>query len=327
MEPLLCDPWLRPMVWGGRRLGKLLDKHLPAEQSYGESWEVSDHAMHRSIIANAPWRGHTLRQIMEQQREELLGPAAAKHEIFPWLIKFLDAHDWLSVQVHPDENAVKRLLPGENSKTEAWFILHAEPCSRIYAGLREGADEQVMRDALAKGTAAECLHSFEPAAGDFIFLPAGTVHAVGGGIVMAEVQQTSDATFRLFDWNRRDAEGKSRQLHIEESIASIHWDKGPVQPVRVDNFTSSKGQSRNIPLVDCKYFTMEYVEHTGPFSLPQGNMQTVIVAAGRGELKTANSEYPLETGQVWIVPARCPRVQWVPDESLSLVVARLPAHH
>ena len=124
-------------------------------------------------------------------------------------MKFLDARDWLSVQVHPDEEAVLRLWPGEGAKTEAWFVLAADPGSRIYAGLEPGTDKAGFRAALQAGTVAKCLHHFEPRPGDCVFLPAGTVHAVGGGVLMAEIQQTSDATFRLFDWHRRDAQGKS----------------------------------------------------------------------------------------------------------------------
>src|SRR5207248_4186771 len=175
-------------------------------------------------------------QLLETERAELLGPAAAACPTFPWLVKFLDCNDWLSVQVHPPEEAVKRLWPGEGSKTEAWFVLDTAPGSRIYAGLLPGTDAARLRAALKTGTVAECLHQFTPRPGDCVFLPAGTVHAVGGGVLMAEVQQTSDATFRLFDWDRRDAQGKSRTLHVEEALACIDWSRGPVTPERVADF-------------------------------------------------------------------------------------------
>src|SRR5205823_6838962 len=194
------------------------------------------HPLHRSRISTGPHRGRTLRDLMEQQRVALLGPSAAVHEQFPWLIKFLDACDWLSVQVHPDEQTVRRLWPGEGSKTEAWFVLDAQPGSRIFAGLLPGVDERGLREAATGGTVANCLHGFAPRPGDCVFLPAGTVHAVGGGVLIAEVQQTSDATFRLYDWDRRDAQGQGRTLHIEESLACIDWGQGPVEPVRIDDF-------------------------------------------------------------------------------------------
>src|SRR5207237_6124505 len=132
----------------------------------------------------------------------------------------------------------------------AWFILHAKAGSRVYAGLKQGVGPDAMRAAVAERTTHQLLHDFEPRAGDCIFLPAGTVHAVGGGVLMAEIQETSDVTFRLFDWNRVDAQGKSRQLHIEESFASIHWDKGPVIPQR----TADADQA----LVRCPFFHLDY---------------------------------------------------------------------
>src|SRR5438445_469469 len=269
--PLRFEPFLRPMVWGGRRLGEILGKPLPTREAYSESWEISDHALHHSVVASGPSAGQTLRHLMEHERKALLGSAAAEHGVFPWLVKFLDAHDWLSVQVHPDESAVKRLWPGEGSKTEAWFVLDALPGSRIYAGLLPGVDEPALRAALVEGTAADCLHSFVPRAGDCVFLPAGTVHAVGGGVLMAEVQQTSDATFRLFDWNRRDAQGQSRTLHIEEALACIDWDRGPDEHILTNPISGAvAGSGPHGPLrqalVHCPFFHLEHVRETAPFA-------------------------------------------------------------
>src|SRR5207244_4153139 len=156
----------------------------------GESWEISDHPLHRSVVANTPLAGATLRHLMETRRDEMMGLASVR-ATFPLLVKYLDANDWLSVQVHPDEEAVKKLWPGEGSKTEAWFTVDAAPGSRIYAGLLPGVGERELRAALHAGTVAECLHSFEPHPGDCVLLPAGAVHAVGGGVLLAEVQQTS----------------------------------------------------------------------------------------------------------------------------------------
>src|SRR5436190_16117564 len=146
LPPLRFVPFLRPMVWGGRRLGAILGKRLPTEEPYGESWEISDHPLHRSVVANAPLAGTTLRQLMETRRDELLG-TAAQHMIFPLLVKYLDANDWLSVQVHPDEETVKKLWPGEGSKTEAWFVIDTAPGSRVYAGLLPGVGEPELRAA------------------------------------------------------------------------------------------------------------------------------------------------------------------------------------
>ena len=254
--PCVSTPILRPMVWGGRRLGERAGQDdCRTQQPYGESWEVSDHPSHRSVVAGGPLAGRSLRQLVQEHRVPLLGCRSRRYDRFPWLVKFLDAHDWLSVQVHPDDEPVRTLWPGEGGKTEVWFVLDELPGSRIYAGLMPGVDEAELRAALAAGTVAECLHSFKPRPGDCVFLPAGTVHAVGGGVLMAEVQQTSDATFRLFDWNRRDAQGKRRALHIEESLACIDWSQGPVTPIHVGAGVGSQA------LVKCPYFDLTYEVH------------------------------------------------------------------
>ena len=324
--PLRFTPFLRPMVWGGRKLGDALGKSLPPTGSYGESWEVSDHELHRSVVAEGAWTGRTLRQLMEEERPALLGAAADKHTTFPWLVKFLDCCDWLSVQVHPDEQAVRRLWPGEGSKTEAWFVLDAAPGSRIYAGLLPGVDERRLRDALAAGTVADCLHQFTPRPGDCVFLPAGTVHAVGGGVLMAEVQQTSDATFRLFDWNRRDAQGQSRTLHIEESLASIHWSQGPVTPVKAAGFADAQpGNGRRQTLVRSPYFVLEYEQTNGSFSCGGvERLQLLLVLQGRGKIAAAGGEHRLAPGQAWVLPATMPRAVCHAESTLKTLLCTLP---
>jgi mannose-6-phosphate isomerase len=328
--PLRFLPFLRPMVWGGRRLGEVLGKQLPTDDSYGESWELSDHASHQSVVANGPSAGKTLRQLMEQDRTALLGSAADKHRLFPWLVKFLDARDWLSVQVHPDDKAVQRLWPGEGGKTEAWFVLAAEPGSRVYAGLLPGVDEPRLRKALAAGTVADCLHQFVPRPGDCVFLAAGTVHAVGGGVLLAEVQQTSDATFRLFDWNRRDASGKARALHVEEAMACIDWHRGPVQPIRAEDYAATvdrpvhQGRERKT-LVACAHFRLEYLQASEPFACGgEERLQVLIVVGGDGRLAMEAGDEELKLGQVWLLPASMPARWCRPGAGLRTLLCTLP---
>jgi len=327
--PIRFIPYLRPMVWGGRRLEKVLGKALPTGEQYGEWGEIADHPLHRSLLAHGA-EGRSLRDLMEQDRPALLGRTAEEHTTFPWLVKFLDACDWLSVQVHPDAQAVGRLWPGEGSKTEAWFVLAADPGSRIYAGLLPGVGEAELRAALQAGTVAQCLHQFEPRAGDCVYLPAGTVHAVGGGVLMAEVQQTSDATFRLFDWNRRDAQGKSRELHIEQALACIDLSRGPVQPVRVPGYgapVGSKGKSPNasfrIPLVHCPFFKLEYRWQAQPFTCGGNDeVEVMIVVEGQGRLMGQVKE-ELQAGQTWILPAALPPTQCQPEAGIGYLSCTL----
>lgn len=303
------------MVWGGRNLATMLAKELPTAENYGESWEVSDHPLHQSVIANGPLAGRTLHDLMQSQARDLVGPTVPTR--FPWLFKFLDANDWLSVQVHPDDSRVSELWPGESGKTEAWFILAARPESRIYAGLLPGVGPRDFLRALAHGGVTELLHSFTPRAGDCVFLPAGTVHALGGGVVLAEIQQTSDATFRLFDWNRVDAQGQSRKLHIQEGLAAVDWNQGPVQPITVEDLNVPGQRS----LVRCPYFHMDYLYRTEPAALPSpGTVQTLAILHGEascgGETMT--------TGQVCLLPATSPTLMLVPRPNVSALLCTLP---
>jgi mannose-6-phosphate isomerase len=230
LYPLRFEPIFKPAIWGGRRLADMFPG-APAEGPIGEAWILSDHGDDVSVVADGPLKGTTLRELMRDRREELLGPSLVHHEAFPLLLKVIDARENLSVQVHPDDSLAKSLAGVPRGKTEAWVVLHAEPGSRIYAGLKEGVDRPRLERAIADGTVADCLHSFEPTVGDCVYLPAGTVHALGGGITIFEVQQTSDTTYRLFDWNRVDAKtGKARDLHIGQALECIDFARGPARP-------------------------------------------------------------------------------------------------
>jgi mannose-6-phosphate isomerase len=294
-----------------------LGKALPAGEEFGESWEVSDHPAHRSVVAAGPLAGRTLHELMERYPEAL--PArAAPRPVFPWLIKFLDAADWLSVQVHPDDARAERLWPGEGGKTEAWLVLDAAPESQIYAGLLPGVDEPALRQALGRGKVAECLHAFTPRPGDCLFLQAGTVHAVGGGVLMAEVQQTSDATFRLYDWDRRDARGESRPLHVEESISCIDWGRGPVKPTRAD------GSLWRQPLVSCPFFELTHEVRVEPFGCPEGGgLQALLVLDGAGWLQAPWGEEWVTSGQVWVFPAGMTPATLRPETTLRVLRSSL----
>lgn len=327
--PLRFESYLRPMVWGGRQLAEVLGKHLPELGPYGEAWEISDHPSHASAIVQGPHKGQTLRQLMEREPSLLLGDSAARYPRFPWLVKLLDAWDWLSVQVHPNERDVARLWPGEGSKTEAWFVLAAAPTSRVYAGLLPGVDETRLRSALREGTVGDCLHQFSPRPGDCVFLPAGTVHAVGGGVLMAEVQQTSDATFRLFDWNRRDAKGQSRQLHVEEALACINWHGGPVQPVRAEGYPGGQqgpGGAIRQRLVECAYFTLEYLRESEPFPCGGiGLLQVLMVLHGRGRLSTGEGDWELVPGDTLLLPAALDVLTCRPEGDVGVLLSSLPS--
>ena len=230
LPPLRFKPILREYLWGGRRLGTELGKPIGDGDHYAESWEVVDHGADQSVVADGPLAGTTLHELVTQHGPALFGRHHPQRQ-FPLLFKFLDCQQTLSVQVHPNDEQAAKLDPPDLGKTEAWVVLAAEPGSKIYAGLKPGVDRDTLERELAAGTCETCLHEFEPRVGDCMFIEAGTVHALGAGLLIAEIQQASDTTFRLFDWNRVDRDGQPRQLHIEQALDVIDFARGPVNPL------------------------------------------------------------------------------------------------
>ncbi|MCE9637829.1 MAG: class I mannose-6-phosphate isomerase [Planctomycetes bacterium] len=266
--PLVLGPRLLEKPWGGRRIETVLGRALPAGQRIGESWEVYDRDGGSSVVLNGPLAGRTL--------ASLRGDTP-----FPFIVKILDAAENLSVQVHPDAAAAARL--GGEAKTECWFVLHAEPGAKVFRGLRSGVTKEELAAALANGSVETCLHSFEVTMGDTVFVPAGTVHTIGRGVLLAEVQQNSDTTYRMFDW------GRPREIHVREALDSIHF--GPRSPDKIPaQLLSDDGQLARLLMIQCPYFTVDSIEATGTFTLdvepsPTGVPAVLHVFAGEGELR------------------------------------------
>lgn len=321
--PLKFEPYLRPQPWGHRRLAAVFDRAVPMDSPVGESWELSAHPVHVSRVADGPLAGRSLCELWESERDGWCGDAAPQQ--FPWLLKFLDCHEYLSVQVHPGDATAAALRPGENGKTEAWVVLDADPAARIFAGFRPGVTRGEVVERLEDGSLVECLHSFVPRAGDCVFLPAGTVHAVGGGVLMAEVQQSSDATFRLFDWNRVGLDGRPRTLHREESLASIDWAAGPVNPVRPRSLPNLPEHVRGEALVDCHWFRWDRFQFAdGPWSLtPTFAAWTVI--AGSATLSGSGFHRRYRAGETVLTTGSEPDLTWQPHPRTTLLRVTLPA--
>lgn len=291
-------------------MGELFGKRLP-EGNIGESWEISAHPQHVSRVAEGPLCGQSLDDLCTCHANELIGSQRPADGRFPLLIKLLDCRDWLSVQVHPTDEIANRLLPGERGKTEAWVILEADAGARIYAGFKPGTTQPDLEGHLTHGTVERCLHSFAPRPGDCLFLPAGTVHAVGGGVVMAEVQQSSDATFRLFDWNRVGADGQPRALHLREALESIDWQQGPVRPIPGRNVPAPTG-ARMEHLVHCRYFTLDRFVVDPALELPARGALTIwMMVDGVAELQGRDgSFFNIRRGQTILLPASGPSLRW-----------------
>lgn len=317
MQPLFFPPILKRIRWGGRRLGTLLGKPIGPETDYAESWEVVDHGADQSTIPEGELAGWTLKRFVEERGQALFGRHAGRTQ-FPLLVKFLDANDRLSLQVHPNDAQAKTFDPTENGKTEAWVIVHAEPGSQLYAGLKAGVDRQTLRDCLTGEGLEDCLHKFDVSAGDCVFIPAGTVHAIAEGIVLAEIQQSSDMTFRLHDWGRMGSDGKPRELHIEQGLSCIDFNRGPVSPVIPQK---PSGGSITEELARCEYFVMHRHQSSEPFSIPgDDRFHVLMMLAGNAQFVAEGVHYPMGLGQSVLVPAACSEVQIVPQAGSKCTV-------
>ena len=302
MPPLVLRPLYRRYIWGGRRFATALGRDLPPGDDYAESWEVVDRGADQSVVAAGPLAGTTLGTLVRERGAELLGRHAPR-PAFPLLFKFLDACRDLSVQVHPDDARAARLTPPDFGKTEAWYVVDALPGSRIYAGLAAGVDAAGFAAALRAGRCAEVLHAFEPRPGDCIFIPAGTVHAIGAGLLVAEIQQSSDVTYRLHDWGRTGADGKPRPLHVEAGLEATTR-LGPVGPVRPTP-TADPAVHR---LVSSDYFLFDSVEPGERWSVG-GDDRCHLLAVLTGTVRfPAHPDLPpLGRGACVLVPAAAGR--------------------
>ena len=214
-------------IWGGHRLASLFGKKTPPTATIGESWEIVDRPEAQSIVRNGQFRDRTLHELWTRDRKAIFGdvrdsPSRTGVSRFPLLIKLLDAHDQLSLQVHPPEKIAAKL--GGEPKTEFWYVASAIPGAKLHVGLRKAVKRAEFEQAVSAGTVANLVHSIDVKTGDSIFLPAGRFHGIGGGNVLIEIQQNSDTTYRVFDWNRTDEAGKPRQLHIDQALQSIDFD-------------------------------------------------------------------------------------------------------
>ena len=320
MYPLRFRPLFRRYLWGGRRLQTVLHKDLGPGDDYAESWEIVDRGVDQSQVMYGPLAGMTLHELIETRGPELLGESHLQPS-FPLLFKFLDANDRLSVQVHPDDALAARLDPPDLGKTEAWVVMAAEPGSVIYAGLKRGFDREALAREVVRGTTHLCLHTIEPQVGDCIFLPAGVVHAIGAGLVIAEIQQASDTTYRLFDWNRVGKDGQPRPLHIDAALAAIDYQYGPVS-VQVPRPTEDP---RCELLVACDKFVLRRWQAVDSVTIPtRGRSQLLAMLAGSARLAGDPSELPLSVGQTALIPASCEGVQLQPDTHAHWLQIDLP---
>jgi len=318
LYPFVFEPIFKDRIWGGRELERLYAKKIPAKQPTGESWEISDRPGDASVITNGPLAGKDLRWLMANHAAKILGsakPAAAGR--FPLLCKILDAREKLSLQVHPPA-AKAAELKGE-PKTEMWYVADAAPDASLYVGLQRGVTRADFERKIADGTVADCFHRIPVRAGDTMFLPSGRVHAIGDGLVIFEIQQNSDTTYRVFDWNRVGLDGKPRELHVAQSLASIDFQD--FEPKLVGTKFTGDANLQKRSLVNDPLFDVEAWKLAAGASslLSPKKLQIVAVTTGMVELKSGSTVVSLAAGQFSLIPASLERTEVVSQSGASLL--------
>lgn len=322
LGPLLFQPILKQACWGGDRLGIDLSKSIGPENDYAESWELVDLPHQQSLVVNGPFAGWFLDQVCQNYSTELYG-SQRQFERFPLLIKYLDVQNRLSIQVHPNDGQAFELAGGVG-KTETWIVMDSTPESRVYVGLKKPVSQTEFEHLLSEGGVEECLHSFKVSPGDVIHIPAGTVHAVSGSVLLAEVQQASELSYRLSDWDRHLQGEIKRELHLEEALYCLDYAQGPVEPVAPEAFCEVATHYSE-KLVNCDYYAIHRHRVKSQFELPiDDQFKIVMLLEGCGTMTTGGEMYEIEKGQTWLIPASATSLQIVPEEEITLLEVFVP---
>ncbi|MDB5140558.1 MAG: yvyI [Mucilaginibacter sp.] len=323
LYPLKFEPIYQYRIWGGRRLANLLSKPLPAKDPVGEAWILSDRDDHPSKVTQGKLKGKTISQLMATAPEQLMGKLSDKFKRFPLLLKFLDCQQVLSVQVHPSDQLTKYIPKGDSGKTEAWVVLETGEKAVIYAGLKPGTTEDTLRVSLHQHKVADTLASFKPTVGDSVLIKAGTVHTLGD-VVVFEVQENSDVTYRLYDWDRIDEKtGKPRDLQVDKAIACIDFTKTAIGPVTP--FINSDKPIHKEKLIEDPHFELWRVTGQYPFMVGKEATPRVLVCIdGEGDLECDSEFYPFNKGEVILLPSACGACPFVPKGEITLLEIALP---
>jgi len=322
LYPLSFEPIFQYRLWGGRRLGDWMNKPLP-DGPIGEAWILSDRQDQASKVSEGPLRGKTLTALMSEAKVAILGDHAARFDRFPLLLKFLDVREMLSVQVHPRDDQTELIPQGESGKTEAWVVLDADPGCRIYAGLKSGATADDLR-ALAANTADDHLASFRPEIGQGVLIKAGTVHSLGDGVMVFEVQENSDVTYRLYDWDHVDAKtGKPRDLQVDRALACVDFHQGAITPgVAALEITAPV---RREQYFNDAHFRVWRLQGGAPFEVGAvGQPRIVVCVDGAGSVEHNGVDHPMARGAVTLLPAIVGACRFRPDGVVTVLEIAVP---
>lgn len=299
LYPIVFNPILKEKIWGGTKLKTVFNKEITSDIT-GESWELSTVKGDISVILNGKYEGKSLNDLISEFPEEVLGTKI--HEKFgtefPLLFKFIDAKDDLSIQVHPNDELAKK-RHNSFGKTEMWYVMQADEGARIVVGFKENSSKEEYIENLENKSLLSILKEVPVKAGDVFFLETGTIHAIGAGIVIAEIQQTSDITYRVYDWDRVDAEGKSRELHIELALDAINYSTTDTEKIY------SKEENKSNPVVNCPYFITNYFPLSGEVSVEKTNDSFTVYMCMEGnfDLELNGDKWSYKKGDTILIPA------------------------
>lgn len=299
---LPLNPYFREMVWGGRRLNTLFGKELPQDVPIGESFELSAYDGRESRVCAGPLKGVGLGDLVRRYGAELLGSSVVQRygECMPLLVKLLDARQDLSIQVHPDDRYAQAHNLQDNGKMEAWLVLHSDE-GRVAFGLADGVDQQTFAEAVSAGRVEEVIRFFPVQRGDLVFSPPGTVHALCAGVVIYEVQQSSDLTFRIYDYDRLGLDGKPRELHLQQALDVINFSDALPSPQSWSTLPGANEQG--CVLVDCEHFYTRYVRAEATDCQTADSFAALTVISGQALLRGERDTFSLATGSTALLAA------------------------
>lgn len=298
---LKFDPILKEKIWGGEKLAAVLNKDSRSK-TLGESWELSDVEGDTSVVVNGDLKGSNLKELIKQYKEALVGDAIYETfgDKFPLLIKFIDAKEALSIQLHPHDDLAKK-RHNSFGKTEMWYVMQADKRANLIVGFQKDSNKEEYLHHLENKSLLDILNVDEVQKGDVYFIPTGRVHAIGAGVMLAEIQQTSDITYRVYDWDRQDDQGNYRELHTEEAIDAIDY---KAQSSYKTDYEKSQNESSEI--VSCPYFTTNVLPVHGKLELNHDDKSSFVIylcVDGKVEFSTGQNKEDLQMGETLLVPA------------------------
>jgi mannose-6-phosphate isomerase len=320
MTPLKFEPILKTIVWGGEKIAP--SKGIETDQQHiGARWELSGVAGNESVVAEGPLKGKTIAQLVKEYKGELVGKHVYENtgDEFPLLIKFIDALSDLSIQVHPNDELAAKRHNGSKGKTEMWYVVAADEGAHLLAGLTEKITPEQYAAKVADGTITDVLARYDVHPGDVFFLPAGRIHAICGGCFIAEIQQTSNITYRIYDYGRLGLDGKPREVHTELAKDAIDY---TVYPDYRTQYTPEK--DTEVEVVSCRYFTTSIYDLTLPYAKDLSEIDSFMVVmclAGEGTLEVDGEEVPVRQGETVLIPASADDVCFVPDGEMKVLTS------